>query len=128
MTFAVTSLYASILTIAVIVLAILVSAKRGQTGVAILDGGNVDLAVSMRRHGNLVENVPLALLLMALCEARGLTPGWLHAIGVVLLVGRALHLIGLDAVHTTSPLRIAGTVATQISMLGAVVFLLWSLM
>lgn len=128
MTFAVTSLYASILTIAVIVLAILVSAKRGQTGISILDGGNAGLAVSMRRHGNLVENVPLALLLMALCEARGLTPGWLHTMGVVLLAGRALHLIGLDAVRTAAPLRIIGTVATQLSMLGAVVFLLWSLM
>lgn len=128
MTFAVTSLYASILTIAVIVLAILVSTKRGQTGVAILDGGNADLAVSMRRHGNLVENVALALLLMALCEARGLTPGWLHTMGVVLLAGRALHLIGLDAIHPAAPLRIIGTVATQLSMLGAVVFLLWSLM
>lgn len=128
MTFAVISLYASILTIAVIALAILVSAKRGQTGISILDGGNTGLAVSMRRHGNLVENVPLALLLMALCEARGLTPGWLHTMGVVLLAGRALHLIGLDAVRTAAPLRIIGTVATQLSMLGAVVFLLWSLM
>lgn len=128
MTFAVTSFYASILTIAVIVLAILVSAKRGQTGISILDGGNSDLAVSMRRHGNFVENVPLALLLMALCEARGLGVTWLHTIGVVLLAGRALHVIGLDAVRPAAPLRIIGTVATQLSMLGAVVFLLWSLL
>jgi uncharacterized membrane protein YecN with MAPEG domain len=126
--FQVTSLYASILAIGVIVLANIVSAKRGKSGIAILHGDNLDLAVWMRRHGNLVENAPLALLLMALCEARGLTPFWLNAIGVTLVVARLLHVVGLDAVNAKSPLRIAGGVGTQLSMLGAVGYLLWSIL
>lgn len=127
MTFQVTALYASILAIAVMALANVVSAKRGRSGISILHGDNLDLALWTRRHGNLVENAPLALFLMALCEARGLSPMWLHGIGVTLLIARALHLVGLDASRVTSPLRIAGGIGTQLSMLGAVVYLLWSL-
>jgi hypothetical protein len=125
MSFQITALYASILTVMVIVLANVVSAKRGRSGISILDGGDADLALWMRRHGNLVENAPLALLLMAFCEARGLGPIWLHAIGIVLIASRALHLVGLDAKRVTSPLRIAGGVGTQLAMLGAAAYLLW---
>ncbi|PSJ57992.1 MAPEG family protein [Kumtagia ephedrae] len=125
MSFQITALYASILTVMVIVLANVVSAKRGRSGISILDGGDADLALWMRRHGNLVENAPLALLLMAFCEARGLGPTWLHAIGIVLIASRALHLVGLDAKRVTSPLRIAGGVGTQLAMLAAAAYLLW---
>jgi uncharacterized protein len=123
--FQVTSLYASILAIGVIILANVVSTKRGKAGVAILHGDNLDLAVWMRRHGNLVENAPLALLLMAFCEAQGLTPFWLNAMGILLVAARLVHVVGLDAVNAKSPLRIAGGVGTQLSMLGAVGYLLW---
>jgi uncharacterized membrane protein YecN with MAPEG domain len=124
--FQATALYASILTIVVIVLANIVSAKRGRSGISILHGDDLDLALWMRRHGNLLENLPLALLLMALCEARGLAPFWLHVMGITLLLARSLHIAGLDAANTKSPLRIAGGAGTQLSMLGAVGYLLWS--
>lgn len=127
MTFQVTALYASIFTILVIALANIVSAKRGKAGISILHGDNLNLALWMRRHGNLVENVPLALLLMALCEMRGLAPLWLNVMGVVLLAARLLHIVGLDPANVRSPLRIGGGVGTQLSMLGAAGYLLWSL-
>ncbi|QCI65708.1 MAPEG family protein [Phreatobacter stygius] len=127
MTFQVTAFYAAILAFAVMVLANVVSAKRGRAGISILHGDDLDLALWTRRHGNLIENVPLALILMALCEARGLGPGWLNAMGILLIVARAAHLVGLDASRLTSPLRIAGGVGTQIAMFGAVGYLLWSL-
>jgi uncharacterized protein len=126
--FQATALYASILTVLAIVLANIVSAKRGSTGISILHGDNRDLALWMRRHGNLVENLPLALILMALCEARGLAPLWLNVIGVTLVVARLLHLGGLDATNAKAPLRIVGGVGTQLCMLGAVGYLLWSLL
>jgi len=50
---------------------------------------------AVRAHGNFAENVPFALLLMALCEINGL-PDWaLHVFGVVLLAGRVLHAHGI---------------------------------
>ncbi len=127
MNFQTTALYASMLAVMIAVTANIVSAKRGKAGISILHGDNPDIALWMRRHGNMVENVPLALILMLLCEARGLGTVWLHAIGVTLVVARFLHLVGLDAQNVKSPLRIAGGVGTQLSMLAAVGYLLWSL-
>ena len=125
MTFHITALYASILAIAVIVLSNIVSAQRGRAGVSILHGDNLELAVWIRRHGNLVENAPLVLILMLLCEANGLGATWLHAMGIVLVAARVAHVFGLSADRPTSLLRIVGGAGTQLVMLAAVVFLLW---
>jgi hypothetical protein len=127
MAFHVTALYASILAIAGIVLSIIVSTKRGKVGVAILDGGNADLAVWMRRHGNFVEYVPFTLFMMALAEAAGMQPRWIHVIGIVLLISRLIHPIGLNATYPANPLRVLGAVGTHLCVLACVVFLLWSL-
>lgn len=125
MSLPITALYAALFTLGVIVLSNIVSAKRGQAGISILDGGNRDLALWMRRHGNLVENVPLMLILMGLSEANSLGALWLHSLGVVFLAARVCHVIGLSADKTTAPLRIAGGIGTQIAMLGATGYLLW---
>lgn len=127
MAFQVTALYASFFTILVIILSNIVSAKRSNAGISILHGDDLDLALWVRRHGNLVENIVLALILMGLCEARGMPPVWLHAMGILLLVARILHVIGLDAHRVMSPVRLAGGIGTQAAMLGAVAYLIWSL-
>jgi uncharacterized membrane protein YecN with MAPEG domain len=125
MTFHITALYASLFTLGVIVLANVVSAKRGRAGISILHGDNLDLALAIRRHGNLIENAPLMLILMGLCEANGLGAAWLHAMGIVFLVARAAHVAGLSVDKVTAPLRLAGGIGTQLPMLGAVAYLLW---
>ena len=127
MTFQVTALYASILAIAAIVLSTIVSIKRGQAGVSILHGDNLELALWIRKHGNFVEAVPFALLLMAFAEARGMPVGWLHGLGIVLLAARASHVVGLNLENPAGALRVAGGVGTQLCMLGAVAYLLWSI-
>lgn len=124
MTFHITALYAALLTLLVIVLANVVSAKRGRAGISILHGDDLDLALWIRRHANLVENLPLALLLMALGEAAGLGTTWLHALGIVLVASRLLHVAGLSKDRPTAPLRIIGGVGTQLVMLAAAGFLL----
>jgi uncharacterized membrane protein YecN with MAPEG domain len=127
MVFHVTALYASILAIAGIVLSIIVSTKRGKYGVSIGDGGHPELALWIRKQGNFCEYVPLAILMMALAEADGMPATWLHVIGILLLVSRLIHVLGLKVDKPNEPLRIAGTVGTHLSILGAAVFLLWSL-
>jgi uncharacterized protein len=127
MAFQVTSLYASILAIAAIVLAIIVSTKRGKYGVSIMDGGHAELAVWIRKHGNFTEAVPLALFMMALAEARGMPATWLHVIGAVLLIARLAHVYGLTADNPTEPFRIAGAVGTHLTMLGAVAYIAYTL-
>ena len=127
MSFQVTALYASILAVAAIVLAITVSTKRGKFGVSIIDGGHAELALWIRRHGNFAESVPFALVMMALAEARGMPHVWLHVMGVLLLVSRLAHVYGLSLERPADPFRVAGTVGTHTAMLGAAVYLLYSL-
>jgi uncharacterized membrane protein YecN with MAPEG domain len=126
MTFPITSLYAALFTILVIVLSNIISAKRGRAGISILHGDNMNLALWIRRHGNLVENLPLALLLMGLCEASGLPALWLNAMGIVLILARLAHLVGLTTDNPSAPLRIAGGAGTQLVMLAAAGWLVWS--
>ena len=87
----------------------------------------MELALRIRRHGNFVESVPLALILMGLAEMRGAPVYLLHGMGVVLVLARLSHAVGLSVANPSHPLRILGVLATQIAMLGAIVFLFWSL-
>lgn len=123
----VTSLYASILAVAAIILAIMVSAKRGKYGVSIMDGGHPELALWIRKHGNFAEAVPFALFMMALAETRGMPVTWLHIVGMLLLISRAAHVYGLSTENPTEPFRIGGTVGTHLTILASVAYLAWSL-
>jgi uncharacterized protein len=69
----------------------LVIMRRASTGIDFLDGGDHQLMRRIRAHGNFSETAPMALLLMALLELRGLGSTWLISFGVALLLGRILH-------------------------------------
>lgn len=124
--YAVTSLYAAVFAVMAMVLANVISAKRGKSNTAILHGSDMNLALWIRRHGNFIENVPLALILMGLAESRGLPAPWLHAMGSVLIAARFSHVAGLNTENAKHPLRLLGGIATQVAMLAAAVFLLWT--
>ncbi|MBL4811341.1 MAG: MAPEG family protein [Rhodobacteraceae bacterium] len=121
MTVAITAGFAAILGLIMIFLSGYVSALRAKSGTSIGDGGDMALLERMRRHGNFVEVVPMALLLMALAEAGAAAPSWTYASGLLLLVGRIIHPIGLSAVNSKSILRGLGSLATIISMLISIV-------
>ncbi|KIO34907.1 MAPEG family protein [Shewanella sp. cp20] len=58
-------------------------------------GGSDDLRLANRVHANLIENAPIALLLLLVAELNGLAPVYLHGAGTLWLVARILHAIGL---------------------------------
>lgn len=91
MTLPVTAVYAGLLTFWIIYLAARVGGARRRHGVSLGDGGVTELLHACRAHGNAVETVPLALLLMALAEAIGAPPVALHPLGVALVAGRVIH-------------------------------------
>ncbi|MCO6184711.1 MAPEG family protein [Rhizobium sp. L1K21] len=128
MTFAITSLYASIFTLMLIVLSNIVSARRGKTGLSILHGEDMQLAYAIRRHGNFVETVPFALILMLLAESAAMPVLPLHAAGILLVVSRIAHIFGLKADGKMHFLRIAGGVGTQLAMLSLVIYLCWTIL
>ena len=66
MTLALTGLYASALALWAAWLGAQVSIMRAKTNISILHGENMELAEKMRRHGNFIETVPIALILMAI--------------------------------------------------------------
>lgn len=112
-----TGLYAVPLALLMIGLSAYVSALRAKTNISILDGGNIAMAERIRRHGNLIETVPMALLLMAFAEAGGTEPLWIHCAGLSLVIGRILHPIGLFHDRPVTFARIAGGSLTWLSML-----------
>jgi uncharacterized membrane protein YecN with MAPEG domain len=112
-----TGLYAVTLALLMIGLSAYVSALRAKTSTSILDGGHIALAERIRRHGNFIENVPMAVLLMAFAEAGGTEALWIHCAGLSLVAGRILHPLGLFHDKPVTFARIAGGSLTWISML-----------
>ncbi|MEM1229320.1 MAG: MAPEG family protein [Pseudomonadota bacterium] len=65
-----------------------------------------------RVQGNFVENVPLALILLALLEHGGLSGTALHLCGTTLLMLRALHAWGLGRYEGANYPRLIGAQGT----------------
>lgn len=92
-----TLLYAGLLGLMSIAIAFPVGRLRGSTGISMGDGGDPDLQLAIRRHANFTEYVPLALILLGLLEANGLSSPTVHVLGCLLVLFRILHAIGLKA-------------------------------
>ncbi len=125
MTLPITSLYAGIITIVVLVLSARAGWFRGSTGISIGDGGNVKLHERVRQHQNAMEYVPLALILLALLESNGAGSTLLHGLGIALVIARIAHPLGLKADNIQHPLRTLGAAGTALMMLVAAVLVLW---
>ena len=108
MTFAVTPLYALPLALIFLVLWVRTSAKRSELKLSIGDGGNSDMLLRIRQHGNFVECTPFVLILMILAEGMGSPAMYLHISGALLLIGRIAHPFGLKKDNAAHPLRYVG--------------------
>lgn len=108
----ITALYASLLSLLVIVLASRIPLLRRKHRVGIGHGRNDELALAIRVHGNAVEYVPLALLLLLLAELQGMAAWGLHLAGSGLFLARILHAIGLGSSAGMSNGRFVGTLLT----------------
>lgn len=93
----ITILYAGLLGLLSLVLSALSGLLRGKVGASIGDGGSKEMLLSMRRHTNFVEYVPLALLLIALLEMNGVSSTAIHILGAALVVCRIAHAVGIRA-------------------------------
>lgn len=113
----VTSIYAGLATILIVVLALRVVLHRRRLAVGLGDGGDRDLQQCIRVHANAIENLPLALILLLLLELRGIPAPWLHGLGSALLVARVLHAWGFSRRKGVSFGRFAGTLVSWILML-----------
>lgn len=117
----ITILYAGLLGLLSVALAVVIGRVRGRTGVSIGDGGNVEVVVAMRRHANFVEIVPLALILIGLLELNGVGNGAIHGLGAGLVVARICHAIGYGTNDSLITLRIIGAAgSTLITLIASI--------
>lgn len=121
----VTALYAALLGLVGMTLGGLVGRVRTKVDISLGTGGRKPLVEADRRHMNWVENVPFALLLLALIELNGGSKALLHGLGAVLLACRIIHPFGLDADAMMKPARAIGQGGTYVVMLAAIITLLW---
>ncbi|NNF51501.1 MAG: MAPEG family protein [Gammaproteobacteria bacterium] len=108
----VTALYAALTGLLAIALGLRVVVLRRRHGVGVGSGGHNDLSLAIRAHGNLLEQAPIALLLLLLLELSGARSGFLHAIGGLFVVARLLHAWGLSGKPGYSFGRFYGTAIT----------------
>ncbi len=121
----ITALWAALLTIVLVALGFHVGAARSRAGISILHGDDMRLATAIRRHQNFLENVPIALLLMALIELNGGPSMLLNALGALLLLSRIAHPFGLHHEKMQNPLRAVGAGGSFLVIVVAAGVLLW---
>ncbi|MCY1022131.1 MAPEG family protein [Pyxidicoccus sp. MSG2] len=118
----VTALYGALNAFLTVGLSINVSRVRGKHNVWRGDGGHADLIAAIRAHGNNVEHVPLALILLLVAELCGGNSMALHAFGGALLVARLAHAFGLIK---ASRVQVVGALLTLVVQVGLAGYLLW---
>ena len=105
----ITALYAGLCGLLVIYLAVNVTGfrKRGvRAGHADFDA----MQVAIRAHGNAIEYIPIAMLLLYLAEQSGTSAIWLHTLGAAFVLSRVGHSWGfITSNGGTSKGRFLGT-------------------
>lgn len=91
----ITGFYAAVFALIQVFLTLNVVKVRRSEQVSLGDGGVDVLTRNIRAHGNFVETVPMAIALMLIAELSG-SPLWcIHILGVLMVVARSLHYIGV---------------------------------
>jgi uncharacterized membrane protein YecN with MAPEG domain len=110
-----------VLGILCVVLSLLVSLARNKEKVLIGDGdgkaGGLALLIAIRRQGNFVEYVPLALILLGGIEASGASRFTCEVFAALLIIARVMHALGIGQMKP-GVLRGGGAVLTWLVILG----------
>lgn len=117
----ITGLYAALLGLLIIVLLLRIVAKRWKHRVGVGDGGEKTLLLAIRAHGNAIETIPIALILLAALELNKGSALTLHIFGAALLLGRIAHAFGISRTAKVNPGRFIGTVLTVTVIIGLAV-------
>ena len=84
--------------------------------ISIGDNGNPAIAARIRAHGNFIEYTPFFLILLAAAEFTAGSPTWLWILALVYMVGRLLHVFGMDR-GGANMLRAIGIISTWLCLL-----------
>ena len=123
----ITAIYVGILAIFALALSFRAGPFRGKTGISILFGEpqNMELAERVRVHQNFLEYVPMMLILMGVIELNSGSTTFLHSVGILLIVARIAHAVGLKHDNMAHPGRFIGAAGTALLTLVAACYALW---
>lgn len=121
MIFTVTPIFALPVAVIYMALWIRVTSKRSAIAQSIGDGGNTDLLLRIRQHGNCAEWSFFLLILMILSEGMGAPSIYLYIGGALLVLGRIAHPFGLKKDNAAHVLRYVGNGS---NMLATVTFMI----
>ena len=126
----ITGLYAAILGIIFLILSYNIILKRLKFGIGIGFEKSHILEKAVRVHGNFAEYVPLALLLILICELNTdvFSGGGLyhiHGLGLALVIARIAHAVGLTQTSVRSMGRSVGVILTHLVILVAAGILIY---
>ena len=96
---------------------------RRAGGIVHGDGGDPAFAKRIRGHANAVEQIPIALLVLALAELRE-APAWaLVPMALLLVAGRLSHAIYFARPRLTFRFRVFGMLGTLLAQAGLILTL-----
>lgn len=87
----ITALYAALLALLMMWLAVQVIKQRRKNKVAYADGGIEGLQIARSAQGNAVDSIPITVILLALLEMNGANVLLIHGLGILFLVARIVH-------------------------------------
>ena len=108
----VTAMFAAILAVLHVIFTMRVGGYRFRSGISLGDGGDKELLNRIRAHGNFIEQVPIALLLLLLNELNGLSDTYLMALGGTLLAARITHYLMIVSRNLPIVLRPVSMIGT----------------
>lgn len=117
MTLSATPLYAGLLGLMHLGLAMRVGTPRTTTSLT-LGRAATPLTPEAERLASFVAWVPLALLLLALAEGIGVSVPAIHAAGASLVLARVLHAVGIRPDGSATQATFAGATLTSLVVLG----------
>jgi len=120
-----TMLYVALLGVLLVVLTYHVLRKRVAITVNPASADSDTVERVSRVHGNFIEYVPIALILLAVLELNRAPVGLVHGLGILLLVSRMLHAWGMTRHPMISFGRIIGIQGTLLMILIGTIAALW---
>jgi uncharacterized protein len=121
----ITGLYAALSILLILILAVRVVAYRFSHKIGLGDGDDSELRKRIRAHGNAIEYLPPALILLLLLELNQTSPVLLHTFGIVLIIARVAHAWGVSWHSGASPGRMVGITLTFTLLFVMALLLLW---
>ena len=118
--------YTGLLGLLLIALSVNVVRARRRYRVRLGTGTEEGMQQAVRVHANFTEYVPLAIVLLILCEVSDLPTAAVHGAGIVLVTSRVLHAWGLARSPGTTFGRFYGTAGTWLVIIGLSSWLIWA--